>query len=368
LSLIHRIQVPSMEFQNGDDVASNLLKAQSHIWNHIFNFMNSMSLKCVVDLGIPDIIHNYGKPMSLSKLISSLPIHPSKKPCIYRLMRIMTHSGFFSQQNITENELEIEYMLTDASRLLLKENPMSVTPFVHAMLSPIMTNPWHQMSTWLKTEDSSAFETIHGKYFWDYAAHDPILNRLFNESMACDAPLVSNLLIEKCKGVFHGLESLVDVAGGTGSMAKALAKSFPQMEFIVFDLPHVVNDLQGSNNLKYVGGDMFQEIPQAHVILLKWILHDWNDKECVNILKKCKESLEKKGKEGKVIIIDIVLDTKNTKETVETQLFFDMLMMVLLTGKERNEKEWVNLILSAGFSDYKITPILGLRSMIEIYP
>ncbi|CAL5189771.1 unnamed protein product [Lathyrus oleraceus] len=51
-----------MEFQNGDDVASNLLKAQSHIWNHIFNFMNSMSLKCVVDLGIPDIIHNYGKP------------------------------------------------------------------------------------------------------------------------------------------------------------------------------------------------------------------------------------------------------------------------------------------------------------------
>ncbi|CAK8537911.1 unnamed protein product [Lathyrus sativus] len=357
-----------MEFKNGDNVSSNLLNAQSHIWNHIFNFINSMSLKCVVDLGIPDIINNYGKPMSLSKLISSLPIHPSKKPCIYRLMRIMTHSGFFSQQNVTENELEIEYTLTDASRLLLKNNPKSVAPFVQAMLSPIMTNPWQQMSTWLKNEESTAFETIHGEYFWEYAAHDPILNRLFNESMACDAPLVSDLLIEKGKGVFDGLESLVDVGGGTGNLGKALAKSFPQLEYTVFDLPHVVDGLQGTDNLSYVGGDMFQEIPQAHAILLKWILHDWNDKECVSILKKCKESLEKKGKEGKVIIIDMVVDNQHTNEKFETQLFFDMLMMVMQTGKERTEKEWVKLILSAGFSDYKITPILGLRSMIEIYP
>ncbi|CAL5189772.1 unnamed protein product [Lathyrus oleraceus] len=245
---------------------------------------------------------------------------------------------------------------------------MSVAPFVQAMLDPVLTKPWHQMSTWLKNEDSSTFETTHGRYFWDYAAHDPIFNRLFNESMASDARLVSDLLIDKCKGVFHGLESLVDVAGGTGTMAKVVAKSFPQMECIVFDLPHVVDGLQGSHNLSYVGGDMFQEIPQAHAILLKWILHDWNDEECVNILKKCKESLMKKGKDGKVIIIDMVLDNENINKSVETQLFFDMLMMVILTGKERNEKEWVKLILSVGFNDYKITPILGLRSMIEIYP
>ena len=76
-----------------------------------------------------------------------------------------------------------------------------------------------------------------------------------------------------------------------------------------------------------------------------------------------------KGKEGKVIIIDMVReDEKRDDESVETQLFFDMLMMVLVTGKERNEKEWAELIFSAGFSDYKITPVLGLRSLIEIYP
>ena len=37
-------------------------------------------------------------------------------------------------------------------------------------------------------------------------------------------------------------------------MAKAIAKSFPQLDCIVFDLPHVVSGLQGSENLKFVGG------------------------------------------------------------------------------------------------------------------
>lgn len=97
-------------------------------------------------------------------------------------------------------------------------------------------------------------------------------------------------------------------------------------------------------------------------------MHDWNDEECIKILKKCKESLKNKGKDGKVIIIEMVLDNEkeNVNESVETQLFFDMLMMIVVAGKERNRSEWINLISSTGFTDYKITPILGLRSIIHL--
>ncbi|KAL5053865.1 hypothetical protein RYX36_034547 [Vicia faba] len=85
-------------------------------------------------------------------------------------------------------------------------------------------------------------------------------------------------------------------------------------------------------------------------------------------VKKCKDSITKKVKEGKVIIIDMVVEKDNENhEAFETQLFLDMLMMVVPVGKERNEKEWIELIFSTGFSDYKITPILGLRSVIEVY-
>ncbi|WVY91208.1 hypothetical protein V8G54_036722 [Vigna mungo] len=124
-----------------EDEAAKLLRAQTHVWNHIFNFINSMSLKCVVELGIADIIHNHGQPISLSNLIASLPIHSSKTHFIPRLMRIMVHSGFFSQLNHNDNDLEVKYALTDASLLLLKSHQMSVAPLLQAELDPVLTNP-----------------------------------------------------------------------------------------------------------------------------------------------------------------------------------------------------------------------------------
>ncbi|CAK9139289.1 unnamed protein product [Ilex paraguariensis] len=100
-----------------------------------------------------------------------------------------------------------------------------------------------------------------------------------------------------------------------------------------------------------------------------WILHDWSDEESLRILKKCREAIPSNDKGGKVIIIDmIVQNQKEDDESIETQLFFDMLVMILYPGRERNEKEWAKLFFDVGFSGYKITPSLGLRSVIEVYP
>lgn len=72
--------------------------------------------------------------------------------------------------------------------------------------------------------------------------------------------------------MFKGLKSLVDVGGGIGTMAEAIAKAFPEIQCTVFDLPHIVEDLQGTENLAFVGGDMFQSIPPAEAVLLKVII------------------------------------------------------------------------------------------------
>ena len=114
---------------------------------------------------------------------------------------------------------------------------------------------------------------------------------------------------------------------------------------------------------------MYTSISNWNSNCKQWILHDWSDEECVKILKRCREAIPSKEKGGKVIIIDMMMkNQKGDCKSRETQLFFDMLMMVLVTGKEREEKEWEKLFLEAGFSHYKITPILGLRSLIEVYP
>ncbi|XP_023554524.1 probable O-methyltransferase 3 [Cucurbita pepo subsp. pepo] len=351
-----------------------MLEAQAHIWNHLFNFINSMTLKCAVELGIPDAIHRHAPhPMPLSHLVSALQLHSNKTQFIYRLMRLLTHSGFFVLQKLPKNngkqQEEDGYVLTNSSRLLLKHNPCAVTPFLLSMLQPALVEPWQLLSTWFQSQDPTPFHTAHGMPFWEFLGSKVKDGEGFNAGMASDARLVMSVLLDKHKGVFDGVASLVDVGGGTGTVAKAIAHAFPQIECTVFDLPQVVGELKGEGNLKYVEGDMFNAIPPADVLVLKWILHDWNDEECVKILKKCKEAIRSNGKKGKVIVIDMVVGNNKRDDTfIQAQLFFDMLMMGLVSGKERDEKEWSELFKEAGFGGYKIFPILGSRSLIEIYP
>ncbi|KAI3767415.1 hypothetical protein L2E82_17514 [Cichorium intybus] len=334
-----------------------------------------MALKCAVELKIPDIINSHGAPMLLSELVEALSINKERAHAVRRLMRILVHSGFFVKQCISttgddEDEEEREgYLLAPVSCLLLNEEPVSMRPFLLAMLDPTLMDPWQHMSKWFQNDDVNPFHTAHGRTLWDLAGQDSKLNQFFNAAMASDARLVTSVILRDCGHAFKGLNSIVDVGGGTGTVAKAIAKAFPNVSCTSFDLPHVVNGLEGIKNLNYVCGNMFEAIPKADAVLLKWILHDWNDEECIKILKRCKEAISSNEYGGKVIIIEMVLkNNEGDEKSLETQLYFDMLMMVETTGRERSEKDWANLFLDVGFSGYKITPISGLRCMIEVYP
>ncbi|KAL0361433.1 UNVERIFIED_CONTAM: Trans-resveratrol di-O-methyltransferase [Sesamum radiatum] len=79
------------------------------------------------------------------------------------------------------------------------------------------------------------------------------------------------------------------MGGGTGSLAKAIAEAFPQIHCTVLDLAPVVAGLEGRRNLKYMVGDMFHYIPSSDAVLLEWIMHNWSDEECVQILKNVKK-------------------------------------------------------------------------------
>lgn len=63
--------------------------------------------------------------------------------------------------------------------------------------------------------------------FWEYSGQDSKLNNFFNNAMASDSRLVIvRVMIDKGKGVFEGLESLVDVGGGTYTESEAIAHAF----------------------------------------------------------------------------------------------------------------------------------------------
>jgi trans-resveratrol di-O-methyltransferase len=92
-----------------------------------------------------------------------------------------------------------------------------------------------------------------------------------------------------------------------------------------------------------------------YIFFLQFILHDWGDEDCVRILKRCRDAVSAREPKGKlVVIIDTVVGSTSNQTLLEAQLLIDLAMMMLLTGKERDEEQWSRL-----FTRYKIS-LLGM--------
>ncbi|KAK1286929.1 Trans-resveratrol di-O-methyltransferase [Acorus calamus] len=333
-----------------------------------------MSLKSAVELRIPDILHAHGKPISLSDLAAKLDIPPGRADSLRRLMRVLVFSGCFAietnNNNGDEEGEEESYLLTPSSRLLVRDKDTGASPFLLAMLDQVLLTPWQSLGIWFHSEaDRTPILKAHEMELWGLTARSEAFNRVFNEGMASTSRLLSKWLVQKQHQAFVGLKSLVDVGGGTGALTLTIAKAFPSIKCTVLELPHVVADAPEGTPVNFVEGNMFEYVPPSDAVILKWILHDWNDEECVKILKQCKTAIPTKEEGGKVMIVDMVVNSKREDvKATETQLCFDMLMMVTSGGKEREEHEWGKMFIDAGFSDYKMTHGPGMLSLIEVYP
>nr|GEX62948.1 trans-resveratrol di-O-methyltransferase-like [Tanacetum cinerariifolium] len=194
------------------------------------------------------------------------------------LMCLLIHSNFFNVTKLYDqdgyNEKE-GYVLIVSSKLLLKKtnknspNLPSLLPFANLILDLGYMSSFNFFGSWFKGNESTVFETAFGTLIWElFANENPRLNKLFNDAMESNFKMMK-FAVQDNKEIFKGVDSLVDVGGGTGLVAKILLEAFPHMNCIVLDLPHVVADMKDTMNLKYVGGDIFSSIPHADAVILE---------------------------------------------------------------------------------------------------
>ncbi|KAJ6841563.1 O-methyltransferase ZRP4 [Iris pallida] len=349
---------------NGDEAVGDLHSA-AQLANTIMQFMKPMALKCAVELGVPEAIHKHGRPMSVPLLAAELSLPPSKASCLARVMRTLEHSGFFAKTSAEE----VTYALTPLSRYLVEGG----SDLVRGVLQPAMVTPSFRLGAWFRSDVPTAFHIDHGMSIYEYTGKNPEFNRLFNKGNANNSELVMREVVQKCGDAFEGVATLVDAGGGNGFVSRALAAAFPHLRCTVLDLPHVASQTP-SERVEFVQGDMFEHIPPADAVLLKCVMHNYDEEGCLKLLKRCKEAINPSEgrRRGRLIVIDIVIDAFVDgcySESLETRLFMDMQMMTVLGAQEREEKEWKNIFVQAGFSSYKITPLShDSLSLIEVYP
>ncbi|XP_066345089.1 5-pentadecatrienyl resorcinol O-methyltransferase-like isoform X2 [Miscanthus floridulus] len=286
----------------------DLLVSLSELQTHVHGYIKSMALKCAVDLSIPETIHRRGGAATLADIVADTKIHPAKVPDLQRVMEVLSTTGIFTA-TAGKDSGDPVYGLTTACRFLVGYRNLS--------------------------------------------------------------PMVPFLVVIMDKGrIFRGLSSLVDVGGGHGAAAQVIASAFPRIKCMVLDLPHVVSQATASDgNIHFIEGDMFESIPPADAVLLKNILHDWSDENCVKILQRCKQAIPSRTAGGKVIIIEMVRGSSQGDSKINEMEVIRNMFMLSINGVERDINEWKKIFSDAGFSDdYKIMPVLGPFSVIEIYP
>ena len=109
------------------------------------------------------------------------------------------------------------------------------------------------------------------------------------------------------------------------------------------------------------GGSFFERIPEgADAIILKSIIHDWDDEKGLAILRNCHRALKR---QGRLLLIERVMPAR-TDEAPEV-IMRDVHMMAVTGGRERNEDEFRALLTGAGFRLMRIIPTPSGFSIIE---
>ncbi|PIA55599.1 hypothetical protein AQUCO_00700125v1 [Aquilegia coerulea] len=336
----------------GEDLS---IQGQAYVWDLTWGYVDAVVLRCALDLKIADIINSHSNSITLSEIADGISSPSLDISCLFRIMRFLVRKRVFTS-NLTENGTTL-YGLTDAAKWLLQDAELTLAPIVQMQSGGMKLHPFKKNVK----EGGNMAEP------WDKGAARPEYNERFNAGMACTAKIVGNAVLLNYENGFDGVKSLVDVGGGLGLMIGEIVKAHPHISGINFDLPHVVATAPEYPGVVHVSGNMFLEIPEADAVIMKWILHDYDDDKCVKLLKNCHKVLSKNG--GKLIIVDAVLDPEGKGPFDDIIIAYDMVMMATtIGGKERTEAEWKKILECGGFPNYKIIRIPALLSIIEAYP
>ena len=140
--------------------------------------------------------------------------------------------------------------------------------------------------------------------------------------------------------------TLVDVGGGHGSLLAAILKANPSLKGVLFDQSAVIARAENDKHITAKGiaqrcrlesGNFFEGVPKGgDTYIMKYILHDWNDEECVKILANCRAAMNEKGK---VLVVDNVVLTGNDPSWGK---LLDI-QMLIIGGRERTKQEFATL-------------------------
>ena len=319
-----------------------------------FGYVPSICLHVAVELKIPDLLAAGPRPVSeLAKQTST------NEDALYRILRLLVSLGVFAEP------APRTLALAPPSEVLRSGVPNSVRDLVLWGNDPFHFRVHAELMHSVRT-GQPAVEKVVGMPIFDYFPTDPKESAVFNRAMTSFSSMVVSAVLEAYD--FSGIHTLVDVAGGHGSVICSVLAKYPQMRGILTDLQHVLDGATEcicshgvQSRVERIACDFFRSVPPGgDAYLMKSIIHDWPDERALAILRNVHTALG--AKKGKVILLEGVLPAGPEPHFTKV---LDIEMLTFPGGRERSEAEYRALFERAGFRLTRVVPTKSPVCVIE---
>jgi predicted O-methyltransferase YrrM len=325
---------------------------QAELRRMLTGFWITQCVFAAAKLGIADLVADGAKPVV--ELADEVQADPS---ALYRLLRALASVGVFAEVGSQSFEQ------TPLSSLLREGTPDSLRGL--ALLVGIISVPvWAQIVHSVQT-GQPAVDKVLGASLFEYLDRNPQAAKIFDEAMAGQTVMIARAVIAAHD--FSQYRTIVDIGGGTGALITEILAAAPRSRGINFDQPAVAERAKSllqskglADRCLAIGGDFFVEIPSGgDAYLLKFVLHDWSDEDCVKILRNTRAAMA----QGSVLlVIESVIPAGNASYPGK---LMDVNMLVMTGGRERTESEYGALLERGGFRLRRVMPAHPIASIIE---
>ncbi|MFJ4713591.1 methyltransferase [Streptomyces sp. NPDC088785] len=264
------------------------------------------------------------------------------KDAVERLMRLLTAMELFDGSG------DAGYRLTEAGDLLRSDHERSMRDMA-VVYGQEFHRAWGSVVDAVRT-GTSGFEHAFGTPLRAHLAADPEAASRFQRAMNA-----GNVFFQDVAAAhdFSGARTVVDVAGGAGSLLSAVLTVHPQLHGVLFDLPHVVPVAEaalgralGADRYEIVAGDVFETVPGgADVYLLSRVLQDWDDAHCLRMLSVLRAAMPPSGR---LLIVERVIPDPDEQDAPLLPLLWDLHLLMAAGGRERTLAGYRALFSGAG--------------------
>lgn len=317
----------------------------------MYGHIHASALRAVVVHGIPDLLAD--GPLTVDELASRSGARPDP---LHRVLRLLAMRGLFHRHG------EGTYALADSGEALRADVPGSQRAAVLLFTDEMFRRSAESIEDTLLT-GRTGFDAAYCLPLFEHLGSDPDKSRLFDTAMSSLTSGVNEKITRSF--AFPDTGTVVDVAGGRGGLLREVLTRNPGLTGVLFDRPETVTDhLLDTEDLKnrrrVQGGDIFTAVPEGgDLYLLKNILHDWSDEDCLRILTGIRRAM---APGARLLVIDAVLPADGTPHPA---VALDIVMLMTLQGRERTAGEFEDLLSRSGFRLDRILPTPALTSILE---